>query len=76
MMEYTYGMRIYLGKGWQRAAQMMTATQVRVGNVTGRVDGVGHKLYLDNFFSSPYIYMTCTQHVITLIGLLGKIVEE
>jgi hypothetical protein len=35
-----------------------------------------HKLYIDNFFSSPDITMTCTQEVSTVVGLADKIIRE
>jgi len=42
-----------------------------------RVEGVGHKLYMDNFFSSPDIYkMICAQEVSTIGGLSEKTVKE
>ena len=53
---YTYDMDVYLGKDRQRTAQHLTATDARVTNLTWRVEGVGHKLYMDNFFSSPDLF--------------------
>ena len=53
---YTYDMDVYLGKDGQRATQNVTATHATVTNLTRRVEGVGHKLYMDNFFSSPDLY--------------------
>jgi hypothetical protein len=52
MTGYTYDMRIYLGKGRQNATQM-TTTYATVRSLTRRVEGVGHKLYMNIFFSSP-----------------------
>ena len=49
---YTYDMNVYLGKDRQRAAQHPTATHNTVANLTRGVEGFGHKLYTDNFFSS------------------------
>ena len=46
---------IYLGKGRQRTAQHVTATHVTVTELT-RKRGRGHKLYMDNFFSSPELF--------------------
>ena len=53
---YTYDMNVYLGKDRQRAAQHLTATHARVTNLTRGVEGFGHKLYMDNFFSSPDLF--------------------
>jgi len=49
---YTYDMNIYLGKDRQRALQHLTATHTTMNNLTSGVEGFGHKLYTDNFFSS------------------------
>ena len=61
-------MDVYLGKDGQRAAQHLTATHATVTNLT-RVEGVGHKLYMDNFFSSPDLYDNLIQKKITAVGL-------
>ena len=34
----------------------MTATHVTVRHLTCRVEGLGHKLFMDNFFSSPRLF--------------------
>jgi hypothetical protein len=52
MTGYTYDMNIYLGKDRQNTTQAMTATHATVKSLTRRVEGVGHKLYMNNFFSS------------------------
>jgi hypothetical protein len=52
MTDYTYNMSVYLGKDWQNATQMMTVTHEKLKNLTTRVKGVGHKLYMDNSSSS------------------------
>ena len=46
-------MNVYLGKDRQRAAQHLTATYATVINLTKEIEGLGHKLYMDNFLSSP-----------------------
>jgi hypothetical protein len=34
----------------------MTATHATVRHLTCRVEGLGHKLFMDNFFSSPRLF--------------------
>jgi hypothetical protein len=46
---YTYDMDVYLGKDKEKATKHLTATHATVTNLTRRVGGVGHKLYMDNF---------------------------
>jgi hypothetical protein len=53
---YTYGMRVYLGKGRTCATETMTATHATVAGLMRRVENAGHKLYMDNFFSSPDLF--------------------
>jgi hypothetical protein len=53
---YTYDMRVYLGKDSDTATDDMTATHTTVRHLTSRVEGVGHKIFMDNFFSSPRLF--------------------
>ena len=50
-----------VGKDRQRAAQHLTATHNSVANLTRGVEGFGHKLYMDNFFSFPDLYDNLAQ---------------
>jgi len=50
---YTYGMRVHLGRDSHSATDDMTATHTTVRHLTYRVEGLGHKIFMDNFFSSP-----------------------
>jgi len=34
----------------------MTATHATVRHVTWRVEGLGHKIFMDNFFPSPRLF--------------------
>ena len=61
-------MTVYLGKDRQRAAQHLTATHATVTNLTRGVEGVGHKLYMDNFFSSPDLFDDLAQKKISCCG--------
>jgi hypothetical protein len=51
--EYTYDKKVYLGKDRKCTAQHVTATNETVTEPTRKVEGRGHKLYMNNFFSSP-----------------------
>ena len=53
---YTYDMKVYLGKDRQHTAQHVTATHATVTELTRKIEGCGHKLYMDNFFSSPELF--------------------
>jgi hypothetical protein len=53
---YTYDMRVYLGKDSRFATDDMTATHATVRHLTRRVEGLGHKLFMDNFFSSRRLF--------------------
>jgi len=49
-------MKIYLGKDRQRMAQHVTVTHVTVTELMRKIEGREHKLYRDNFFSSPELF--------------------
>jgi hypothetical protein len=67
---YTYDMDVYLGRDRQQVAEHLTATHTTVRNLTRRVEGVGHKLYMDNFFSSPDLFDDLAQKKIYCCGTL------
>ena len=46
-------MKVYLGRDSHSATDDMTATHAVVRHLTSRVEGLGHKIFMDNFFSSP-----------------------
>jgi hypothetical protein len=50
---YTYDMKVYMGKDRQQSVQDLTASHVTVTELTRKVQGCGHKLYVDNFFFLP-----------------------
>ena len=70
---YTYDLNVYLGKDTQRAEQHLTATHATVTNMTRGVEGFWHKLYMDNFFSSPDLYDDLAQKKFYVVGQLGHI---
>ena len=49
-------MTVYLGRDRQCTAQHLTATHVTVSELTKKIQGRGHKLYMDNYFSSPDLF--------------------
>ena len=55
---YTYDMNVYLGKDRQRTAQHVTAAHATVSELTRKIEGRGHKLYMDNFFLHLNYLMT------------------
>jgi len=70
---YTYDMNVYLGKDRQRAEKHLTVTHTTVTNLTSGVEGFWHKLYMDNFFSSPDLYDDLAQKKKYVVGQLGHI---
>jgi hypothetical protein len=58
---YTYDIKVYLGKDRQRKAQELTATHATVTELTRKVEGQSHKLFMDNLFSSPDLFDDLTK---------------
>ena len=61
---YTYDMRVYLDRDSHSASDDMTATHATVRHLTCRVEGLGHKIFMDNFFSSPRLFDDLNRHKI------------
>jgi len=53
---YTYDMSVYLGKQWQHATAYITATHGMVPQVIQRVEGLGHKIFMDSYSTSPVLF--------------------
>jgi hypothetical protein len=49
-------MKVYLWKDIQHTAQHVTATRATVTQLTSKIEGRGHKLYMDNLFLSPELF--------------------
>jgi len=65
---YTCAMWVYLGKDSQSATDDMTATHATVRHLTHRVEDIGYKLFMDNFFSSPRLFDYLDGHKINSCG--------
>ena len=50
---YTYDMSVFWGKQRQHATAQITATHGMVLQVIRGVEGLGHKIIIDNYFTSP-----------------------
>jgi hypothetical protein len=61
-------MRVYLGKDSCSATDDMTATQATIRHLTRRVEGLGNKLFMGNFFSSPRLFDDLSKRKINSCG--------
>ena len=57
-------MRVYLGKDSHSTTDDMNVTHATIRHLTSRVEGLGHKLFMDNFFSSPRLFDNTDGHKI------------
>jgi hypothetical protein len=55
-VSYTYDMSMYSGKQRQHATAQITATHGTVLKVIQRVEGLGHKTFMENYFNSPALF--------------------
>jgi hypothetical protein len=53
---YTYDMQVYLGKDKNEEKPLCSAAFNVVTEMAETIKGKGHKLFMDNFFSSPDLY--------------------
>jgi hypothetical protein len=67
-VSYTYDMSVYLGKQRQHAAAQITAMHGMVLQVIRRVEGVGHKIFMGNYFTSPALFGDLFQLKINACG--------
>jgi hypothetical protein len=54
----------------------MTSTHAAVESLTTRTEAAGHKVCIDNFFSSPDFMTTCMKELSAVVHLLDKIVKR
>jgi hypothetical protein len=60
--------RVYSGKDRTYTTDTMTATHATVAALTRRVENVGHKIYMDKFFSSPDLFYDSHSRKINCCG--------
>jgi len=65
---YTYDMSVYLGKQRQHAAAQITAMHRTVLQVIWSVQGLGHKIFKNNYFTSPALFDDLFQRKINGCG--------
>jgi hypothetical protein len=63
-------MAVYLGKQILNAASNITPTHGRVLQLTREVEGVGHKLFMDNYFSLPQLFSDLYYRKINCCGTI------
>ena len=68
---YMYDMKVYMGKDRQRTAQHVTATHATVTDLMKK-ERHGHKLYMDNFFSSPELFDVLAKKQIYCCGAVRR----
>ena len=61
-------MEVCMGKYRQHTAQHVTATHATVTELTRKIEGRGHNLYMDSFFSSPELFDDLTKKQIYCCG--------
>jgi hypothetical protein len=65
---YTYDMTVYLGKQRQLVTYQIKAMHSTVLQLICRCEGLGHKIYKDNYFTSPALYEDLFQCKINSCG--------
>jgi hypothetical protein len=51
-----YDTSVYLGKQWLHAKAQITATQGMVLQVIRKVERLGHKTFMENYFTLPALF--------------------
>ena len=64
-------MTVYLVRDRQRAAEHLTETHARVSELIKKIQVRGHKLYMDNYFSSPDLFDDLTMKQIYCCGTVS-----
>jgi hypothetical protein len=63
-------MRVYFGKQRQHATAQITATHGTVLQVIRRIEGLGHKMFMNNYFTSPALFDDLLQRKINACGIV------
>jgi hypothetical protein len=66
---YTYNMTVYLGRDREFSAQHLTASHATMSELTEKIKGRGHKLYMDNYSSSLDYFDDLATKQVYLVGL-------
>jgi len=53
---YVYDIMVYFGRDRQRTVQHLTATHATLSELPQKIQGRGHKLFMDNYFSFPDLF--------------------
>jgi len=65
-------MTVYLGKDRERTAQHVTSTHATVTELTRKIEGRGHKLYMDKLYSSPELFDDLVKRQIYCCGTVRQ----
>jgi hypothetical protein len=65
---YTYDMSMYLGNQRQHATAQITAMHGMVLQVLQRDEGLGYKIFMDNYFTTPTLFDDLFQQKINACG--------
>jgi hypothetical protein len=75
MKSYINDNKLYLGKDRQNKTQIMAATHATLRSLTGKVEGAGSTLFMDNFFSPPDLHDLHTRGI-NCCRTIKKIIKE
>jgi hypothetical protein len=65
---YIYDTSVYFGSDRQKATRMMATMHGTMKSLKRRVEGAGHKLYMDNFFSYTDLFDYLLTRAINCFG--------
>ena len=66
---YTYDMVVYMGRTGQSSTQHLTAVHATMSEMTLKIQGCGHKQYMDSYFPPQTCSMTWPWHTFTIVAL-------
>ena len=67
---YTCDMSVYSGKQRQHVTAQITSTHRMVLQVIRRVKGLGHKIFMDNYFTLPAVFDDLFQQKTNACGIV------